>query len=360
MLKCIEEEPNLILTIFNSRDKLCKDFVDLFTVNPIKKVYFSGQASGIFIGNMLKPFMENLLDVEVEVTNPANFLEHEKFNVNNVYKPNEMALLCPAHSGTTVGPIKMATQCVSIGIPVICTTYNKDSKLASLSSVVIDKLSGPEESFIETKGHIASLTILLLCIIETAKKKKKISNTEYLAYLNCFEKISSGMKTIIKDTNNWYLKNKSILLNSKVIRYIGFGPYYSVAQEGSLKIAEASGLSALVYEMEEFMHTSTTQINENSTIFILNPMTSESERMNELLFWCRDHCDNCIQVSNYNQYSNELSLNSTFQDNLYLSILEYLIPFQLIAFLLAKDLGISTINARNNGASSRLKTHVEE
>mgnify|MGYP000635802626 CR=1 FL=1 len=37
-----------------------------------------------------------------------------------------------------------------------------------------------------------------------------------------------------------------------VARYIGAGPYYAVAQEGGLKIAEAASIAALAYEQEEF------------------------------------------------------------------------------------------------------------
>ena len=49
--------------------------------------------------------------------------------------------------------------------------------------------------------------------------------------------------------------------------------------------------------------------------------------------------------SEANDMGDELSLKSGFLDNEYLSVMEYLIPFQIIAYLGARDLGLSTIHA---------------
>ena len=53
-----------------------------------------------------------------------------------------------------------------------------------------------------------------------------------------------------------------------------------------------------------------------------------------------------------------VSLHADFLDKEYIYVLEYLIPFQMIAHLMAMDMGLSTIHARNDGASSQLETHV--
>ncbi|MCI8863063.1 MAG: SIS domain-containing protein [Lachnospiraceae bacterium] len=361
MLRSICEQPDLIRNIYKNHGTICAPFVELFRSASIKKVYFSGQASGIFIGNMLKPFMERLLEVEAVVTNPSCFLQHEGFNVNHMYRPEEMVMLCPAHSGSTVGPIRMAAQCKKLGIPVVCTTYDVQSELASLSTVVMYKMSDAETSFIETKGHMASLAVFFLCIIETARVLGKITREEYDRYCGYFEKVPPVMEQIIKDTQVWYAKHKYMLLSSGSARYVGFGSYYFAAQEGGLKIAEATPICSLPYELEEFMHTSTTQIVWDSLIFLIAPETKELSRMRDLAAWCRDYSKRCIVIcSEANDMGDELSLKSGFLDNEYLSVMEYLIPFQIIAYLGARDLGLSTIHARNDGASKRLKTHLEE
>lgn len=360
MMDCIMAEPALIRTLVANRKRLSCDFVKLFQKNPIKKIYFSGQASGIYIGMMLKPMIEDLLAIEVTVTNPAAFLENEKFNVNGIYQPNEMAMLCPAHSGSTKGPVKMAEICQKIGIPVVCTTYDINSELAKRSDVVIDKMSYEEMSYIETKGHIASLTVFFLCILETAYAKGKITKREYEEWIKDFEILSLACEDCIIQTKKWYEANKHMLIHSKTARYIGYGSGYAVALEGSLKIAEATAIAPLAYEMEEFMHMGTTQIDENSVIFLLAPQAKESARMNQLLKWCREHTNYSVLVANHNHPAlDNISLHANFSDKKYINVLEYLIPFQMIAHLLALDMGFSTIKARNDGATNQLKTHVD-
>lgn len=360
ILQCVETEPMLVKRIFDQRGEVCKNFVSLFLEKDIRKVYFSGQASGIFVAKMLQPFMEKLLKVEVSVTNPAYFNQYETFNINQIYKPEQMVMLCPAHSGTTTGPIQMAKKCRELGISVVCSTYDTTSTLANLSDVVIYKFSGPEASYVETKSHMASLAIFFLCIIETAKAMNNITKEEYIYYCNYFETLPKHMEMIIQDTKQWYETHKNLFTVDKA-RYVGFGPYYAMALEGSLKIAEATNISSLVYDMEEFMHTSTTQIEADSLIYVIAPNCEELERMNDLLSWCRDHSDKVVLLANNNHpMKDHNALTSAFLDDPYLSVMEYLIPFQLLAHYIAKDRKLSVIHARNDGASKRLKTHVEE
>ncbi len=359
MMECIMAEPELIRTLTAHRKQVSRKFVALFLKHPIKKIYFSGQASGTYIGMMLKPMIEELLAIEVTVTNPAAFLEHEQFNVNGVYRPDEMAMLCPAHSGSTKGPVRMAEIARQLGIPVICTTYDIHSELAKRSTVVIDKMSYEEASYIETKGHIASLTIFFLCILETAYAYGKLSQGEYEQWIRDFEKLPAACEDCIIQTKKWYEANKSMLISSKAARYIGFGSGYALALEGSLKIAEATALAPVVYEMEEFMHQGTTQINADSLIFLIAPKAKESQRLSQLLKWCRQHSKYCVLIAhNDHPDLDAVSLHADFLDKEYIYVLEYLIPFQMIAHLMAMDMGLSTIHARNDGASSQLETHV--
>ena len=148
LLRTITDEPLLIRRLLQHKKELTEDFVQHFLTHTVKKVYFSGQASGTFIGNMLAPCMEKLLQVETEVCNPASFPEYFQFNINQQYSPDEMLMLCPAHSGTTIGPIRMAQECKRLNIPVVCITIDSNSPLANLSDIVINKLCGSEESFI--------------------------------------------------------------------------------------------------------------------------------------------------------------------------------------------------------------------
>lgn len=360
MLECIRSQPSLCEHIYQHRNDFMYDFVNLYTKNNIKKVYVSGQASGTYIGQMIRPFMEKLLRVEVEVTNPAYFNQYEQFNTNGVYEHNEMMMLCPAHSGTTTGPIEMARKCKELHIPVICTTYDITSPLARLSDLAIYKMSDEEDSYIETKGHVATLMIFYLCIIECAKKRQYINDDEYEAYHLYFQKLPDRLYAILNDCEHWYQLHKDMFDHKQVARYIASGPYYAAALEGSLKIAEGSRIAALVYDMEEFMHTCTTQIDENSLIFIVAPYTEEFKRIQDLYAWCKDYSENVIFMTSKDSFiQDEMALISDYSNSTWIGVIEYIVSFQVLAYRIAQDRGYSIIHAKNDGASKRLNTHIE-
>lgn len=146
-----------------------------------------------------------------------------------------------------------------------------------------------------------------------------------------------------------------------VARYIGAGPYYAVAQEGGLKIAEAASIAALAYEQEEFMHTGTTQIQKDTLLFLIAPDGVQEMRMLELIRWCRLYSDYVILITNHSHpLKDSKALLCHFQDDPYCSVMEYMVPFQMLAHLLAEDRGLSVVHAANDGASAYLKTHTEE
>lgn len=361
LLRAIVDEPLLIRRLLKHKKELTAGFVQHFLTHPVKKVYFSGQASGTFIANMLAPCMRQLLHVETEVCNPASFPNYFQFNIHEMYQPDEQLMLCPAHSGTTIGPIRMAQECNRLGIPIICTTIDTAAPLAELSDIVISKHCGSEESFIETRTHMASLMIFFLCIIEAARQKKMLREQEYTYYQHCFSSLPDSMDCIIRDTADWYKNHRELLQAKTIARYIGAGPYYAVAQEGGLKIAETAAIASLAYEQEEFMHTGTTQIRKDSLCFLIAPQGVEEIRMQELIHWCRLYSDHVILIANHTHpLTDAKALVSNFINDPYISVMEYMVPFQMLAHLIAKDRGISVVHAINDGASAYLKTHTEE
>ena len=165
LLHCLQDIPHIIECLFEKKEDITKEFVRMFNSRDIRKIYISGQASGAYIGGMIKNFIEQVFNMEVQITNPYEFIINEKFNVNGVYDTSQLCMICPAHSGTTPGPVKMAELCKKLGICTISTTYDMNSPLALLSDVVINKYSGREKSYIETRGHFATITCLYICFL---------------------------------------------------------------------------------------------------------------------------------------------------------------------------------------------------
>lgn len=154
MLRYIEAEPDDIRRIVRDRERYTAAFVKHFLSHPVKRVYLSGNGSPHSVCVVAGMCMERLLGVEASSSLPAVLNRHTPFNANGVYRPEEMLLICPAQTGRTTGPIESARLARAAGIPVLCTTLSPGGALARECDIVIEKPTGFEESFPESRGHV--------------------------------------------------------------------------------------------------------------------------------------------------------------------------------------------------------------
>ena len=360
MMEYIYSEPQLLEELLENRQYLCENFVKHFKSHSVKRVYFSGNGSPYNASAVIRYMIEKLLRVEASVEYPSMFNNHCSFNANGVYKPDEMLLICPAQSGRTTGPVYAARKARSLGIPVVCTTLIKSGVLAGECDIIIDKGTGMEKSFPETKGHVATLAILMLCVIETAHELKTITEEEYQHYITSFASLANSCRAVIDATEAWYEKHKDVLLKAKDLVFLGYGTGYPTAVEGGLKILETTLIPCMSYECEEYMHGQNQAVTADSVIFFICPREPEQARMHELLTWCRQHTQHCFLLAHTDDpLADNCSLCCDFTDCEFLSAIEYLIPFQIISHRMARDMGMSTIVAHHDDAGKELHVRFE-
>lgn len=360
MIECIREEASVIEEILSDKTYYTKQMLEHFRTHDVKRVYISGHGSPYNVGGVMRIMMEQLLNVEVSVEYASLFYHHQRFNANGVYKNDEMLLICPAQSGKTCGPVNTAIQARKEGIPVVCTTLLKDGILAKNSDIVIVKRSGEEESFPETKGHIASLAILMLNVLEIAREKKTISEEIYHSCMNAFARLPQHITEIIKITENWYEQHKDVLLKADDLTFIGSGEQYATAVEGSLKILETTLKPCLSYECEEYMHGQNQPVDADSVIFMIADHGPECERVHALAKWCREKGATVYVISDASDSTcnaDDIIIPCVSQP--YLSAIEYLIPFQVLGYTIARDMGLSSIVAHHDDAGKELGVRYE-
>lgn len=364
MMRYICEEPQIIARIFANRAVICADFVRHFQTHSVKRIYFSGHGSPYHVSVALQFMAEKLLHVEATTMTSALFNHHCTFDPAGVYQPEEMLLICPAHSGRTRGAVEAAKAARARGIPVACTTLHRDGMLAQLCDIVIEKDTGTEESYPESKGHFASLAILMLCVLESARALGTISGEEYARYTDAFSRLPQTCAEAIEKTNAWYDKYKYLLIREPTISLIGYGANCATALEGALKIMESTLKHCAGYEVEEFMHGQLEPVRHDTPLFFLCPRdgaaTGEQERMHTLLRYCRACSDSCFAVCRPDDpLADEKSICCNFTDCEFADTLEYLIPFQILCHRLARDMGLSTLTSFHDGSSARLGTRCE-
>lgn len=360
MMECIYEESAVIREILDHKEEYTAQFVHHFQSHQVKRVYLSGHGSPYNVGGVIRFMMERLLKVEVSVDYASLFNHHLNFNANGQYRKDEMLLICPAQSGRTCGPVDAAKKARSMHIPVLCTTLQKDGILAQNSNMVILKKSGEELSFPETKGHIASLAILMLCILETAKAIGSLSETDYQLYMQDFEAMPNDIDAIIKESERWYASHKERLLAAPHLTFIGSGENYVTAVEGSLKILETTLLPCLSYECEEYMHGQNQPVDEHSFLFMIGNKGSELDRIHLLASWCRKKGAHVAVIGDERDETLGVDdLPLPIHDRTYLSAIPYLIPFQVFSYYMAKDMGLSSIVAHHDDAGKELGVRYE-
>ncbi|RGC64745.1 SIS domain-containing protein [Dorea longicatena] len=360
MMDCIKAEPDVIREILDNREYYCGDFVKHFMTHPVKRVYLSGHGSPYNAGVVVGFMMEKLLKVEAATSYPTLFMNHSGFNVNGMYEPEEMLVICPAQSGRTRGPVYVARKAREMGIPVICTTLLRDGVLARECDIVIEKRSGDEESFPETKGHVASMAILMLCVVEAAYALGRILKSEYDGYLEAFESLPRSVALAAERTLSWYEAHRQVLLEAGSFTFLGYGANYATAVEGGLKLLETTLKPCMSYECEEFMHGQNQPVKEGSVLFFLCPREPERDRMDELVQWCRRHTHNCFMVASPDDpVTDAHSIVSDFVECEFLTAIEYLIPFQVLSHVAARDMGLSSVVANHDDAGKELNVRFE-
>ena len=344
MLETIREQPGLIRELYENRKEITKEFVDFFRTHDVKKIYFSGHGAALNDGLWIEPFMEKILRVDVEVTNPTTFNHRGEFNIGGLYRPEEQLVICPAQAGHTTGPVLTARKARAQGIPVLCFTHDPASILARECDIVIDNRSPAEPAFVETKGHVADVLLGYLCALEAALALGRITRAEYDGWCASIEELPKRCEGHIQASIDWYERHKYLLVSARAYTAIGFAENYVTAKDGCLKLAEATANDCASYEMEEYMHGPDLSIHEDTVLFILNPRAEESARMDELYRYCRKVSRRCILIaSKGHPEADDNALLSDFLDREYLTALEYVVPFQVLAHLTAMDLGLSTI-----------------
>lgn len=341
MLNEICEEPSLVQKLVNNRETITKPFVDLFCTNPIKRIYFTGSGSPLYVSNTLKYAAIKLLGVEATATPAMLFNHHDRFNTD-VYKPNEMLLICPAESGMGHGQVDAARQAKKLGIPVVCTTWNLKGILGQESDIVLAKISPREEALATTKGQVMALLLVLMCFVDAAKALGHLNNEEHQAYLNALDHVPQNIQSAIDNTLAWFDKYQDVVMASPVYRIVGYGANVGTAEETALKFLECHKRPSLFYELEECLHGPIRSVRKDDVLFLLCAEDgAEKERMLKLYKIMKEYTDYCFLVQSDRDPVQDPKGISFKTDNVpFVNTMEYLVPMQVLAFKISESLGI--------------------
>ncbi len=254
MLKEIYEQPQAIKDTFRGRmlvdQGLIKmagidDHIDKF-VNA-KRILIVACGTSWHAGLVAEYIFEELARVPVEVEYAS------EFRYRNPVIDKDDVLIAISQSGETadtMAAIKLAKEngAFVFGVcNVVGSSISRESHAGAYTH------AGPEIGVASTKAFTTQITVLTLIALEIAKKKGKISTSEFHNYLVELEQIPSKVSKAL-ESNDLIEQIAQVYKDAKNCLYLGRGFNFPVALEGALKLKEISYIHAEGYPAAEMKH----------------------------------------------------------------------------------------------------------
>lgn len=338
----IKEQPERLLYVFNHREEFILPFLKTFTQNHIKKVVFFGSGTSYNVATIAAYYFKHIVGIAAEAQYPTVFRNYEKADWSETLSKNDILFVGISQSGTSISTVEVMEYVYKMGYPTIALTGNDKSKITKYVDVVVPLLVGDELTPPETKGYTVSLLTTYLWALECSKERRSLDKEEYEKMLAETRDLIAHFQTILDESESWYDRNKTTIVNSDRIYILGYGVDYGTVLEAQLKIGEMLRLPSLGYEIEEYSHGPTMALNGKQTILIIGSDEAEFEHMLTFAKAFRKYSDrvHIIACKELNPDSRDLVF--TFKANKYLAPFMYTIPFQFVAAKGAMDIGIDT------------------
>ena len=345
MIQNIYSESKYFQMILDNKNEILDKFVPIFKNRDIRRIYLLGHGSTSYATIAIKYLFVKFLGIDTSHDVATIFNHYEGFNKN--IDPKNVLLICPAATGRTKGPVLAAREARKNGIFVLGSGEYDDNILAKECDVFINKFTGDENAYVDTKGHSATLFLYALCIISTAYQLGKLSEDSYVKYMTDLENIANQHKSLVDYCMNWYDAHRTMVHQARMIRIVSYGINYATSMEASLKVTESTQKDAIGYDLEQYLHGPNMSSKPEDVIFFVNPINGiEHDRMSltyqlmskegfSQIYMLGNPEDEMVQNKNDN-------IRFDFCTEEYLTYIQFVVFFQVLAGRMAIDLNLPT------------------
>ena len=345
MIQNIYSESKYFQMILDNKNEILDKFVPIFKNRDIRRIYLLGHGSTSYATIAIKYLFVKFLGIDTSHDVATIFNHYEGFNKN--IDPKNVLLICPAATGRTKGPVLAAREARKNGNFVLGSGDYDDNILAKECDVFINKFTGDENAYVDTKGHSATLFLYALCIISTAYQLGKLSEDSYVKYMTDLENIANQHKSLVDYCMNWYDAHRTMVHQARMIRIVSYGINYATSMEASLKVTESTQKDAIGYDLEQYLHGPNMSSKPEDVIFFVNPINGiEHDRMSltyqlmskegfSQIYMLGNPEDEMVQNKNDN-------IGFDFCTEEYLTYIQFVVFFQVLAGRMAIDLNLPT------------------
>ena len=309
----------------------------------VERIFIVACGTSYYAGMAAEYILERLAEVPVEVDFAS------EFRYRHPVIPEKSLVVVISQSGETADTLAVVRKARVMGARTLSICNVPHSTIDRESDGHLYMNAGVEIGVASTKAFSASLAILNLLALATAKAKKKLAQSQEKEFVVSLLAVPSQMETVLS-FDKFFAEAANTLKNFRGFLYMGRGVSFPIALEGALKLKELAYLHAEGYAAGEMKHGPLALIDESMAIVMLAPDDDHYEKTVSNLEEAKARGGEIIAIgSGENHRLKEISHH-------YLSLPKALwtvnpilevVPLQLLAYHLADSLGCDVDQPRN-------------
>jgi fructoselysine-6-P-deglycase FrlB-like protein len=334
----IKEQPQVLERVLR---EVPRDLAAIPKIADARTVFLVGSGTSLNALAGVAPLLGRTGNLQTRILGPLAFMAEPEGAVG----PGSLAVIL-SQTGTSTTTIQAVEHARHRGMRAITLTADRESPIARVSPEILVIPAGPETVGPKTKGYTASVLTLLLFILAQGGKGLEASG-----FVQDFSRLVGHCQMACHDTESLYREMDFVLV-------AGQGRHLATALEGSLKITEMSGIPAAGFETEEALHGRFHGLGRRSLAFFIAASSGEMEmavRSAEVL----SGLDIGVRVLNLggtppSPYDLEMPWpgNGLLPE---LDLLSAIVPFQLLAWHMARERGVVPEKMKYPGLSRKLQ-----
>jgi len=279
MLKEIYEQPQAIRDTFRGRMLVDQGLIKMAGIDDhidkflnARRILIVACGTSWHAGLVAEYIFEDLARIPVEVEYAS------EFRYRNPVIDKDDILIAISQSGETadtMAAIKMAKEkgAFVFGVcNVVGSSISRETHAGAYTH------AGPEIGVASTKAFTTQITVLTLIALQLAKKKGKISTSDFHRYLQELESIPDKVALAL-ESNKHIEEVAAIYKDAPNCLYLGRGFNFPVALEGALKLKEISYIHAEGYPAAEMKHGPIALIDEQMPVVVIATRKGHYEKV---------------------------------------------------------------------------------
>ncbi|MEM9680767.1 MAG: glutamine--fructose-6-phosphate transaminase (isomerizing) [Bacteroidota bacterium] len=279
MLKEIYEQPEAIRDTFRGRMLVDQGLIKMAGIDDhidkflnANRIIIVACGTSWHAGLVAEYIFEELARIPVEVEYAS------EFRYRNPIINKDDILIAISQSGETADTMAAIKQAKKNEAFVFGVCNVVGSSISRETDAGAYTHAGPEIGVASTKAFTTQITILTLIALQLAKKKGKITTSDFHRYLQELhaipDKVEKALQSdsIIQEVAAAYKDAKNCL-------YLGRGFNFPVALEGALKLKEISYIHAEGYPAAEMKHGPIALIDEEMPVIVIATLKGHYEKV---------------------------------------------------------------------------------